>query len=72
MGHDDADLRNNHIGQDTISSVVVAPGCRAVLFEDIGFRGRAAVVIGDISNMRCSAVGNDRVSSVQVDCRRRR
>ncbi len=70
--YDDADLRNNRIRQDTISSVVVSPGCRAVLFEDIEFRGRAAVVTGDVSNMRYSAVGNDRVSSIQVDCRRRR
>ncbi len=69
---DDPDLRDNPIRQDTISSVHVAPGCRAVLFEHVGFRGRATVIEGSVDNMRRTTVGNDRVSSIQVDCRRRR
>ena len=67
--YDDADLRDNPIRQDTISSIHVAPGCRAVLFSNIGFRGRALAVTGSVDNLRYSAIGNDRVSSIQVDCR---
>ncbi len=69
---DDPDLRDNRIRQDTISSVKVSPGCRAVLFEHAGFRGRATVVESAVDNMRYTTVGNDRVSSIQVDCRSRR
>ncbi len=72
FGHDDPDLRDNAIRQDTISSIHVARGCRAVLFSDVGFRGAATVVTGEAHNLRYSTVGNDRVSSIQVDCRRRR
>jgi hypothetical protein len=72
FSYDDPDLRDNYIRQDTISSVRVAPGCRAVLFDDVGFRGAATVVRAGDNNLGYSAVGNDRVSSIQVDCRRYR
>lgn len=70
--YDDPDLRDNRVRHDHISSVVVSPGCRAVLFEHNDFRGARTVVEGrSIANMRYTTVGNDRVSSIQVDCRRR-
>lgn len=69
--YDDPNLRNNHIRQDHISSVIVSPGCRAVLYEHNDFRGARTVVTGAIADMRRTAVGNDRVSSIQVDCRGR-
>ncbi len=69
--YDDPDLRDNPIRQDTISSIHVAPGCRAVLFADTWFRGAATVVTDESYNLRHSAVGNDRVSSIKIDCRRR-
>ncbi len=70
--YDDPDLGDNRIRHDTISSVQVAPGCRAVLFEHPGYRGTATVVEGAVDNMRRTHVGNDRVSSIQVDCRQLR
>lgn len=70
--YDDLDLRDNPIRQDTISSVAVAPGCRAVLYSDVSFRGRATAVTGGEHDLRYSTFGNDRVSSIRVDCRRYR
>lgn len=70
FSYDDPDLRDNFIGQDEISSISVAPGCRAVLFADVFFRGAATAVTGSDDNLGYSAVGNDRVSSIRVDCRR--
>ncbi len=70
--YDDPDLRDNPIRQDTISSVYVDRGCRAVLYEHAGFRGAATVLTGELPSLRTSEVGNDRVSSIQVDCRRHR
>ena len=69
FSYSDPDLRDNFIYQDTVSSVYVEPGCRAVLFADVGFRGAATVVTGGNDNLGHTAVGNDRVSSIQVDCR---
>lgn len=68
---DDRDLRDNRIRQDTISSVVVHPGCWVVLYDDIDFRGAATKVRNKHDNLEYSAVGNDRVSSIRVECRRR-
>ncbi len=69
--YDDADLRDNAIRQDTISSIEVGPGCRAVLYSDAGFRGAATVLTDSYNDLRYSAVGNDRVSSIRVECRGR-
>jgi len=71
FAHNDADLRDNRIRQDSVSSIDVAPGCRAILYSDAGFRGRATQVTGSAADLRNTAVGNDRVSSIQVDCRGR-
>jgi Beta/Gamma crystallin len=65
---DDPDLRDNPIRQDTITSVIVSPGCRAELFQDTGFRGRSTVVFGGVKNLGYTEVGNDRVSSIRVEC----
>lgn len=69
--HDDRDLRDNPIRQDTISSVVVHPGCYVVLYDDVDFRGAATKVRDKHDNLQYSEVGNDRVSSIRVECRRR-
>ena len=66
--YDDPDLGDNPIGPDTITSVVVSPGCRAELFQDVGFRGRSTVVFGAVKNLGYTEVGNDRVSSIRVEC----
>ncbi len=68
--YSDPDLRDNVLYQDTASSVYVESGCRAVLFADVGFHGAATVVTGGQDNLGHTAVGNDRVSSIQVECGR--
>ena len=63
------DLHDTEIGNDTASSVRVAPGCRAVLYPHRDFRGEPAVLTYDAEDLRNTAVGNDSVSSIEVDCR---
>ena len=67
---DDPDLRENPIGNDTVSSMRVAPGCRVVLYKDIDYRGTSALLTEDTASMRSTAVGNDQVSSLEVFCDR--
>lgn len=69
---DDADLGNNPIGSDRVSSIRVAPGCRAILYEDSRFRGRSSVITEDTPSLGRDRVGNDTVSSLRVECQRRR
>jgi hypothetical protein len=65
----DADLRDNPIGNDSVSSVRVAPGCTVTLFEDVGHRGRSVRVEGDVPSMGRVGFGNDSLSSFQIVCR---
>ncbi len=68
---DDANLSNNRIGNDTASSVRVAPGCRAILYAGGDFRGRSVEITYDERNLGTTSVGNDAVSSLRVECGRR-
>ncbi|HEX9733820.1 MAG TPA: beta/gamma crystallin-related protein [Thermoanaerobaculia bacterium] len=65
---DDADLRDNAVRQDSVSSVRVAEGCRVVLYADSDFRGAATLLTESAPNLRGTEVGNDRVSSLEVRC----
>ncbi|HVS14251.1 MAG TPA: beta/gamma crystallin-related protein [Thermoanaerobaculia bacterium] len=65
---DDEDLRDNPIQNDTVSSVRVDAGCRAILFEDTFFRGASGVIDRDVPNLQGTGVGNDTVSSLRVEC----
>ncbi|HVS64357.1 MAG TPA: beta/gamma crystallin-related protein [Thermoanaerobaculia bacterium] len=65
---DDPDLRDNPIQSDSVSSLRVAPGCRAILFEDTFYRGASAVIDRDSPNLRGTGVANDSVSSLRVEC----
>jgi hypothetical protein len=66
--YDDASLSDNHIDQDTVSSVRVDSGCQVRLFEDTGFRGRYVDAARDIPDLRYTAIGSDSVSSLRVRC----
>jgi hypothetical protein len=66
----DQDLRDNPIQSDSVSSVRVDPGCRAVLYEDANFRGRSALIERDAPNFRDLGIGNDSLSSLEVECGR--
>ncbi len=65
-------LKGSRVGNDRASSVIVEPGCTAVLYRDSNFRGPAIEVRGEVENLRYTALGNDRVSSVDVVCGRGR
>ena len=69
LEYDDADLGNNPIGNDRVSSIRVSPDCDVVVFEDTKFRGRAIKVEDDIEDLGRTYLGNDRMSSIQVRCR---
>lgn len=63
------DLDGTRIGAGTVSSVDVAPGCVAVLYDRPGFRGRSTEfreADNDLSNTR---VGDDAAASLRVRCR---
>lgn len=64
----DANLKDNPIGNDSASSVRVAPGCVAVLYADANFAGKSVQVSQDLLSLRDSAIGNDSVSSIMVRC----
>ena len=69
---DRADLGRSSVGNDSVSSVRVSPGCRAVLYRDDDFRGEATEITRDVTSLKGTAVGNDGASSLVVDCRGRR
>jgi len=64
----DTSLRNNGIGNDRMRSIRVPEGCEAILFSDDNFRGESAVVRSDVPDLSRTRVGNDQVSSLQVNC----
>ena len=65
------DRRLDREWQDCVSSVRVAPGCVAVLYEHEGYRGRSVTLRFDAPDLRETRLGSDTVSSVRVECRRR-
>ena len=67
---DDPVLTNNPIGNDYVSSVRVAAGCRAVLYRNASFSGKSTVLTHDVPSLKGSKVGNDEASSIQVSCSR--
>ncbi len=65
---DDPELDGNRIGNDQISSLRVAPGCRVTLFADAGYRGASTIITADAPSLTSSRVGNDGASSLRVEC----
>ena len=65
-------MKRTQVGNDRMSSVRVARGCRVTLYSDEGYRGRSVTLSGDVSRLTSTPVGNDSVSSMKVDCGRRR
>jgi hypothetical protein len=64
----DPDLRDDPIGNDTVSSLKVSTGCVVTLFEDTGYRGRSVRVEADTPSMDRVGFRNDALSSFQVVC----
>lgn len=65
---DDDRLSNNAVGNDSISSLRVSPGCRVTLHENDRFTGRSDVFRGDMDSLRGTRIGNDSASSIEVRC----
>jgi hypothetical protein len=61
------DREDLQIGNNKLSSLRVAPGCQATLFEGEHYSGKSAVVTGDAPSVERF---NDSTSSIRVDCRR--
>ena len=69
---DRADLGRSSIGNDSVSSVQVDPGCTAILYRDDDYRGAATEIRFNQPSLKGTSVGNDGASSLVVDCRGRR
>jgi hypothetical protein len=65
----DRDLRNDGIGNDSVSSLKVSPGCTVTLYDDTGHRGRSVRVESDTPTMGRIGFGNDALSSFELVCR---
>lgn len=57
--------------EDCISSIKVAPGWRAIVYEDRNFQGRSLELTQDVPNLalvpgNCSGTFNDCISSIRV------
>lgn len=63
-----SDLRRSFVGNDTVTSVRIDPGCRATLFTEAHYSGTYIEVDRDIADLRDTAVGNDSVTSLHVRC----
>jgi hypothetical protein len=64
----DPDLRDNPIGNDTVSSLKVSTGCVVTLYEDMGYRGRSVRVDSDTPSMDRVGFRNDGLSSFELVC----
>lgn len=62
------EMDGTNLGNDRARSVRVTPGCVAILYEDEDFRGRYFEVRGQQNDLRYTAVGSDRLSSLRVEC----
>src|SRR3990167_1456513 len=63
---DDADLRNNSIGNDTVSSIIVPDGATAALYDAINYSGNCETFTANATDFRNEPIGNDTVSSIAV------
>ncbi len=68
--HDDVSyLGDTRIGNDSLSSIRVSPGCRVWIYRDANFEGRSVALDRDERELGRTAIGNDQASSLQVNCR---
>jgi len=69
-GDEVRELGGRAIGNDSVSSVRLDAGCRVTLYADEGFRGEAITLSEDVADLRSTYFGQDRASSLAVECRR--
>lgn len=62
---DDANLKNNRIGNDKASSIQIPAGCTVTLFEHKNFKGRSIELTRDRPNLAKAGFGK-KVSSLRI------
>lgn len=63
------DLNGTYVGNDTASSILVAPGCKVTLYEHQDYRGRSVELSRDLADLGDTRLRDDRLSSLRLDCR---
>lgn len=63
----DPDLRNNSIGNDSVTSIRVPSGYVVTLYSDVNYGGRSVVVRGDVADLGATTLGNDTLSSIRIE-----
>ncbi len=67
--HSDPRLADNSIRDNAASSVRVAPGCEAILFEGADYQGRRTWATQDVADLGATDLGSRAASSIQIQCR---
>ena len=65
-------LGRTSLGNDHLTSIQIADGCRATLYRHSEFRGESLEIYEDIDNLKYTRFGNDEASSITIDCDHRR
>ena len=66
---DDANLQDNAVNEDHVSSMIVPEGCTVRLYEDVNYQGNSQVFgPGEIADLREVQIGHDNASSIRVSC----
>lgn len=68
LTRDTFDLNDTPFGARRTSSVDVSRGCRAILFELSGYRGRSVELTARDNDLGNTRLGRSSVGSVRVDC----
>lgn len=63
---DDPDLRDNPIGNDTASSILIRGNYQVTLYEHISYGGKSETFTSSDADLRDNPIGNDTVSSLQM------
>ncbi|MEE8524250.1 MAG: beta/gamma crystallin-related protein [Thermoanaerobaculia bacterium] len=66
---DHPNLGSTAFGHDQASSIILDQGCRVTLYEHVDYRGRSVTLTGNERYLGQTSVGDNLVSSLQVNCR---
>ena len=64
----DPSLADNSIRDNVASSIRVAQGCEAILFEGPNYQGRRTWATQDVADLGTTDLGNRTASSIQIQC----
>ncbi|MDA8019371.1 MAG: beta/gamma crystallin-related protein [Thermoanaerobaculia bacterium] len=63
------DMNGTYVGNDTASSILVAPGCKVTLYEHANYRGRSVELTYDLADLGDTRLRDDRLTSLRLNCR---